>query len=162
MIEADSFVASTSYSPDVAPCFYSWRDMYPELSILQQNIDIIKAEAAAIGQVQNVASCPHLQQYHINSAFNYAYVIQWVPWPEDHFTLGNDVDNTKEWTVFPLMHTFPAYDPDRTKWVASTCAHCPKTVAFLKALPNIRTALFSRLGPGTKVQELLQLATYQQ
>ena len=52
------------------------------------------------------------------------------------------------------MHTFPAFDPDQTKWVGSTCAHCPGTVALLKKLPNIRTALFSRLGPGTKVSSL--------
>jgi hypothetical protein len=50
------------------------------------------------------------------------------------------------------MHTFPAYDPDKTKWVASTCAHCPRTVKLLKQLPTIRTALFSKLGPGTQVR----------
>lgn len=77
---------------------------------------------------------------------------QWVPWPEDHFNLGDEVDNGREWTVFPLMHTFPAYDPAKTKWVSSTCAHCPKTVELLKKLPTIRTALFSKLGPGTQVR----------
>ena len=72
------------------------------------------------------------------------------------------MDNSREWTVFPLMHTFPAYDPDKTKWVESTCAHCPKTVALIKKLPHVRTALFSRLGPGTKVQysNLLHIVTY--
>lgn len=47
----DSFTTSSSYSPDTAPCFYSWKEIYPELEILQQNIDVIKMEAEAIGQV---------------------------------------------------------------------------------------------------------------
>lgn len=36
-------------------------------------------------------------------------------------------------------------------YVDSTCAYCPKTTALLKQIPNIRTALFSRLGSGTKL-----------
>jgi hypothetical protein len=76
---------------------------------------------------------------------------QWVPWPEDHFSTPNDRDNTRDWTVFPLVHTFPAFEPSKMKWVASTCAQCPKTSNLLKLLPSLRTALFSKLGPGTKL-----------
>lgn len=77
--------------------------------------------------------------------------MQWVPWPEDHFTLQHDDDNTRDWTVFPLVHTFPAFDVSKKSWVASTCNACPKTTGLLKQLPRIRTALFSKLGPGTQV-----------
>ncbi|KAJ1424669.1 hypothetical protein B484DRAFT_316921, partial [Ochromonadaceae sp. CCMP2298] len=54
--------------------------------------------------------------------------------------------------VFPLVHTFPAYQPERMQWIESTCAHCPHTTRLLRTLqPFIRTALFSKLGPGTKL-----------
>lgn len=82
-----------------------------------------------------------------NSLF---FSFQWVPWPEDHFTTPNDY-NSKDWTVFPLVYTFPAYEEKSKTWVPSTCARCPRTVNLLKQIPNLRTALFSKLGPGTKV-----------
>ena len=54
-----------------------------------------------------------------------------------------------DWSVFPFLHTFPARDDSRLTWVDSTCAHCPATTALLKSIPGIRTALLSRMGPGT-------------
>lgn len=89
---------------------------------------------------------------HTFLILTYTFAQQWIPWPEDHFTLGDDVENSKDWTVFPLLHTFPAYCPENSKWVGSTCARCPETVKLLKSIPTLRTALFSRLGPGTKVR----------
>ncbi|CAM9774253.1 unnamed protein product [Hapterophycus canaliculatus] len=53
--------------------------------------------------------------------------------------------------VFPFVHTFPAYDESRRTWIESTCARCPATSALLRRLPNIRTALFSRLGGGSRI-----------
>ncbi|CAN0471269.1 unnamed protein product, partial [Discosporangium mesarthrocarpum] len=53
--------------------------------------------------------------------------------------------------VFPFVHTFPAYDPSKTTWVASTCDMCPRTTALLRRVPEIRTALFSRLGPKCRI-----------
>lgn len=105
--------------------FFYWRDIFPECQILYDNIDIIRRESEAIGN--------------------------WVPWPEDHFNLGDDVDNTRDWTVFPLLHTFPALDESKKSWIASTCALAPETTRMLKTIPNLRTALFSKLGPGTKL-----------
>lgn len=49
------------------------------------------------------------------------------------------------------MHTFPAYDEARRTWIESTCGRCPATAAILRRLPNIRTALFSRLGGGSRI-----------
>lgn len=70
-----------------------------------------------------------------------------MPWPEEHFA-ENGVTN---WTVFPFLHTFPALDESKKTWVSSTCAHCPKTTAILQKIPNIKIALFSRLGAGVTV-----------
>ena len=36
-------------------------------------------------------------------------------------------------------------------WVKSTTARVPQTSALLRDLPNVRTALFSRLGPETEL-----------
>lgn len=68
----------------------------------------------------------------------------WTPWPErNHYGVG------KEWDVFPFVHTFPAWDESNTMWIEPTCKSCPKTKAILSRIPKLRTALFSRLGPGT-------------
>lgn len=101
--------------------FYDWSSTFPQLQILLDNIDVIRAEAMSVHS--------------------------WTPWPEDHFSEGGKAD----WTVFPFMHTFPAFDTSKMKWIESTCAHCPKTAALLRLIPDIRTALFSRLGPQTLV-----------
>lgn len=102
--------------------YYNWRIVYPELQILLDNIETIRNESVNLPK--------------------------WTPWPEDHYAEGNSPES---WTVFPLMHTFPAYDPSKTSWVAATCRHSPRTVEILKTLPRLKTALFSRLLPGTKV-----------
>lgn len=66
-----------------------------------------------------------------------------------------DVDSTVPETspnqVFPFVHTFPAHDESRRTWIESTCNRCPATSALLRRVPNIRTALFSRLGGGSRI-----------
>eukprot|EP01039_Chlorochromonas_danica_P001883 gene1883-2060_t len=113
--------------PLLSTCFFYWKDHYPELQVLLDNFDAILEESKDLGR--------------------------WVPWPEDHFSINpEEGENTRDWTVCPLLYTFPAYDPTKSKWVESTCSICPKTVQALKSLgPLLRTALFSRLGPGTKL-----------
>jgi len=71
-------------------------------------------------------------------------IMKWREWPENHYG-----DGRNDWKVFPFVHCFPAYDASRMTWVPPTCDFCPKTVAVLKQLPSLRTALFSRLGPQT-------------
>lgn len=102
-----------------AQCFYNWRDTFPQLQLLHDSVAALAREAATI--------------------------TSWTPWPEDHFAPGVVTD----WTVFPFLHTFPALDESKSTWIQSTCQHCPKTAALLRRIPNIRTALFSRLGAGT-------------
>lgn len=111
--------SSSHPSPADAPCFYSWRDTFPQLQLLHDNVATLAREAATI--------------------------TSWTPWPEDHFAPGVETD----WTVFPFLHTFPALDESKSTWIQSTCRHCPETAALLRRIPNIRTALFSRLGAGT-------------
>lgn len=55
------------------------------------------------------------------------------------------------WTVISFLHTFPAYDLSRITWVQSCAPYFPRTIALLKQLPSLRTALFSRMEPFTRV-----------
>ena len=49
------------------------------------------------------------------------------------------------------MYTFPANDPSATVWVERECSRLPLATRLLRAIPGVRTALFSRLGPGTRL-----------
>eukprot|EP00605_Chrysophyceae_sp_TOSAG23-4_P000299 GSChrysophyteH1.ASY1.ANO1.344.1 assembled CDS len=111
-----------------APNFYDWREVYPEeLQDLHSNVAKVAAEAKVMAQKP------------------------WIPWPEDVLSGGSG--NESNWTVFPFLHTFPALDDSRSQWVGSTCKQCPYTVSLLKKIPNIRTALFSRMSGGTDLME---------
>jgi len=116
-------IVQKAVEPERTANFYYWKEHFPELKLLQDDIDIIIEES------KNIEN--------------------WVPWPEDHFSLSIDASNRKDWTVFPLMYTFPAFDDSRKTWVNSTSQMCPRTTALIKQIPNSRTALFSKLGPTT-------------
>ncbi len=85
---------------------------------------------------------------------------QWTAWPErTHYQSEYDDDTENidsaypaSWTVFPLCHTFPASDVSKRKFIPATCGFVPKTTKILQSLgPMLRTALFSRLEPRTKL-----------
>lgn len=120
---SDEVPASASAEPitPVAPRYYDWREVFPQLQILYDNISVLAEESLSVHT--------------------------WIPWPEDHFGEYGQSD----WTVFPFLHTFPALDESKMSWIRSTTEHCPRTAALLRQIPNLRTALFSRLGPGTKL-----------
>lgn len=100
-----------------------WRGLYPGLQALLEDFEAIRAEALSVAQ--------------------------WTPWPEYHFRDGG-AEN--DWRVVPFLHTFPASDPGKSVWIEGTGARCPRTVAALARLrPHVRTALFSRLGPDTRL-----------
>ena len=103
------------------PNYFDWKEIYPELRILIENLSVIQEESRKVPK--------------------------WTNWPEDHYSVGGE----GSWTVFPLLHTFPAFDQSNMKWLDSTCKHLPQTTQILKQIPNVRTALFSRLLPGTEV-----------
>ena len=113
-------------APDDPPHFYNWRELFPELETLVNSADVVLAEAEKMEQA-----------------------LRYTPWPESN--LYNRSDQNGDWKVVPLLYTFPATDASKSKWVAANCQQCPKTTALLKAIPGIRTALFSRMGPNTRL-----------
>mmetsp|Transcript_7307 Transcript_7307/g.12744 ORF Transcript_7307/g.12744 Transcript_7307/m.12744 type:complete len:364 (+) Transcript_7307:226-1317(+) len=110
---------------DLAPRYPDWKEHYPELQLLLDNIEDIKEELDAL------------------------MTGRWTPWPEQ--SLYKAVDQNGDWKVIPLMHTFPAWNPARTRLIESNVAACPRTMDLLQQLPGLRTALFSRLGPKTRL-----------
>jgi aspartyl/asparaginyl beta-hydroxylase (cupin superfamily) len=105
--------------------YFDYLDVYPELQVLVDHFEMIREEALSVSRQP------------------------WTPWPEDHY---NDSSKTPlDWTVFPFMHTFPALDASKSQWIATTSSLCPRTVSILKQIPNLRTALLSRLGPHTEL-----------
>ena len=58
------------------------------------------------------------------------YALQWIPWPEDHYTKSDG--GKTDWTVFPFLHTFPATNTENSTWIGSTNELCEKTSALLK------------------------------
>lgn len=103
-----------------APQYYDWRETFPFLQHMLKHFDVIKEEMLG--------------------ASNF------VDWPEHNLykrELGAD------WKVLPFVHTFPATDESKRQWVESGTSMCPRITAILKAIPGIRTALLSRMGPKT-------------
>ena len=76
-------------------------------------------------------------------------MLRYTPWPESN--LYNRRDQNGDWKVVPLLYTFPATDPEASKWVQANCDQCPLTTRLLQGIPGIRTALFSRMGPLTRL-----------
>lgn len=105
--------------------YYEWEEIYgdlPELHELRANYHIVRDEMAKIGT-------------------------KMVPWPETNLYDGKG----EEWTVVPFVHTFPGDDPTKSEWMEKFCNLCPQTVALLKNIPSLRTALLSRMGPQTRL-----------
>lgn len=73
----------------------------------------------------------------------------WHAWPETTLYMRDDGVATS-WKVVPFAYTFPS-DTGETKWVPSSCAVLPRLAAALRAIPGLRIALLSRLGPGTRL-----------
>lgn len=122
--------------PGIADRYFDWKVCYPFLDTLFKNKDKITEE---------------MKQLTSN----------WTPWPE--YNLYSAKDQAGDWTVVPFVHTFPATDPSKTQWITANCEKCPQTYQVLKSIPNLRTALFSRLGPMTRIsshQGWADLANY--
>lgn len=61
---------------------------------------------------------------------------KWKMWPEKHL-----YDEEKEWSIFPFF----GFDV----WVDENCAKCPRICRLLKNIPGLKTAILSKLSPGT-------------
>jgi len=113
---------TAAYAPDAV--FPPWRDVFPFLAALRGAWRDIRDE---------------VEDLSARGGF--------VDWPETALYRPEAGDS---WRVLPVLYTLPA-DVGETTWVARSFveAHMPRTAAQLAALPGLRTALFSRLGPGT-------------
>jgi hypothetical protein len=103
-----------------APNYYEWRETYPFLSPLVAAVPAILKELTA--------------------------ATRWFDWPETNLY---SPDEGMSWRVYPFLHTFPATSPASSVWIEESVKACPTTAKLLQSLPHIRTALFSRMGPGT-------------
>ena len=61
---------------------------------------------------------------------------KWKMWPEKHL-----YHQEKEWSIFPFF----GFDV----WVDENCAKCPRICRILKQIPGLKTAILSKLSPGT-------------
>lgn len=111
----------------VSPPYLMHNDVFPGLlDPLVQRIDDIQREAKLIPQ--------------------------WTAWPERNHYPSSGENGESSWTVFPLCYTFPANDITQRRFIDKTCAFVPQTTTLLKGLgQSLRTALFSRLHPKTKL-----------
>jgi len=108
-----------------APRYYDWKDEFPFLQMVLDNYDTIAEEMMGLA----------------NS--------RWFSWPENK--LYSSFDQNGDWKVVPFMHTFPAFVPGNTRWIENNCDAAPNTISLLKKIPGLRTVLFSRLGPKTRL-----------
>lgn len=118
-----------AFDAGVIPAFHDWRLVFPYLEPLLKFREALLAEATA-------SKTPS----------------EWTEWPETNLYKGEaSAAPTSDWRVLPIVYTFPANDPTQTTWVEAECERLPLTTRILKAIPGVRTALFSRLGPETEL-----------
>ena len=70
-----------------------------------------------------------------------------INWPEKHL-YGKDVD----WSVIPILYTHPTNEPTNSIWIDEVNYFMPTLYKFIKSLPNIRTALISKMGPNNRLE----------
>ena len=109
---------------DPFPTFYDWRAVFPFLRSV-------------------IAAHPHILKELLETTRG-----SWHPWPE---TTLYKPEQGHDWRVVPFCYTFPADNPSATVWVEPSVRACPFTASVLRAIPGLRTALFSRLGPSTSL-----------
>lgn len=107
-----------------APRFYKWEELFGFLKLFKDNHEVLVKEMQS-------------------------YSRAWTDWPETN--LYSRKDEAGGWKVVPFLHTFPVLDESRITWVEPNMGKCPETVKLLQQVPGIRTALYSRLGPSTKL-----------
>lgn len=138
------------------PGHYDWREVFPFLRHVLPWADVVRDEVLA---VRDWHDWPEEELYarldredvdattatlkHIGAHGRY------TPGSTAPAADGSATDPAPDWKIIPFVCTFPADDPSRTVWVDAAAAACPRTARLLRAIPGIRTALVSRLGPNT-------------
>jgi beta-hydroxylase len=84
--------------------------------------------------LEGLKSSVHL----IRSEVERLQLTNWFEWPEKYLYTDKD-----DWKVFPLFGF--------GIWIDRNCDQFPETTRLLRELPGLRTALFTRLGPGSKI-----------
>lgn len=117
-----------SWDPKLsAPCFYDWREVFPFLAPLLGETKAILDELIAF------------ERSKPDGLFD---------WPEKNLW---DPSRGESWRVLPFVYTFPGNDQSKSVWLESASVACPRTAALLQRIPNLRTALFSKMGPNTEL-----------
>lgn len=62
----------------------------------------------------------------------------WLDWPEKHLYAEDN-----QWDIFPFF----GFGQE----VPQNCTRCPETYQLLKQIPDLRTAIYSRLGPKARL-----------
>ena len=105
------------------PVILDIKETFPELSIIEQNFDDIKAE------FENVNKHFEIPAYHEIEQRVYA--------------ISGRIEQNLKWKVFLLYYSGEI--PDLAKEL------CPKTCSLLKGIPNIYKVFFSVLEPGKSI-----------
>ena len=141
----------------VGPNYHDWRVVYPELRILQERYLDILEEAKQVGtwvpwpedhyakDIERGNNITTVGSSSGNKSSQHA--VEEEEEEEEDRSVVYDATEAA-WTVFPFLHTFPAYEESNMTWIKSTCAHCPITSELIARIPNVRTALFSRMTAG--------------
>jgi beta-hydroxylase len=93
---------------------------FPQLEVLRQNWQMIRDEALALREANNIAAASSYNDVGFNSFFR------------------------RGWKRFYLKWYGPAHP--------SAQQLCPKTVALLETLPDVRAAMFAQLPPGSELR----------
>jgi hypothetical protein len=162
-VEPERAVSVIEEDLQETPNFHDWRTICPELSIFLENLDVIREEVSKV-HATSWQAWPESLSYTVEKedAINFDEFEAAMSDP-----LGNSGETGEPghaeadaattsgkkptWTVLPFLYTFPAIDASKMTWVDSCTRLFPRTTALLRHVPNIRTALFSRLRPKTQL-----------
>jgi hypothetical protein len=130
--------------------FYDWKDTFPFLSpLLAEASSILEELHSNVNSPSD--SCTLCNSQIGTRCKSCSEENLWRDWPETNLYKHKQSQQKQEWKVVPLCYSFPADDEKNTVWVEVNANRFPKTSSLLRALPGLRTALFSRLGPNTSL-----------
>ncbi|ARN76445.1 aspartyl/asparaginyl beta-hydroxylase domain-containing protein [Oceanicoccus sagamiensis] len=106
-------------SSEVANSAYIDVDDFPDLRVLEDNWEMIRDEAVALNQQQQIKSSDDLDDIGFNSFFRTGWKRFYLKWYGSSLLSANQL--------------------------------CPKTVALLNTIPQVKGAMFAMLPPGARL-----------
>lgn len=140
-------------APDVDPVsgagppFFDTLAVFPFLSHVLPVLDDLREELVTCRSLRDDAAAGGFSEGAAKGE-TAREAARWHDWPETSLYAPEE---GKVWRVVPFCYTFPAHDAGATRWVSSSCAALPRLAGTLRRIPGLRTALLSRLGPGTRL-----------